>query len=155
MPEDVWRKKRSDKHSLLQQQRSISDMFASVCSVKTSDDKNKTNFSEVIVISDSPNPVSRVKREEDVVDVKSSLNIIDEVSDENSVTDVDNFVVPEHRSPAKRKSVYLKPGKLWRRSLTLFRRSTIILLDSPEKACGAKQGSYFLSLMKMFVEIFI
>lgn len=104
----------------MKQERSSSDLFSSDNSdIKISDnDLNKPNLSDIISISDSSVPCV-VKRE-----VEENLEVIHEKSEGNSVEDSDCFIVPviNVKTPVK-KAAQLKPGKLWRRSLSLFRRS--------------------------------
>lgn len=58
---------------------------------------------------------------------------------ENSVKNDDVFAVPSTIIPLpKRKSVNLKPGKLWRRSLSLFRQG--IISNPSDERCIAQLG---------------
>lgn len=106
---------------------SISDSDCSIYSVKLEENNRINNFG-----------LKTVKLEPD-----NALEAITECSLENSVQksvdDSDCFIVPVTRAPQKQ-CAPLKPGKSWRRSLSSFRRSSIVATTPTGKKCVKSLG---------------
>lgn len=116
-------------------------------SMQKDDDKlnqTKSHSLEVINISDTSPVLPSLKEEEQVLNLENNLNIIAE--EQHSRKENDGFIVSNANMRAPRKSIYLKPGKLWRRSLSLFRRNTLAITEATPIKLSAihQEGNCFV-----------
>lgn len=75
----------------------------------------------------------------------TTCNMIDTSVPDSNQTDPNNFKVPMHLRNLPNKALMLKPGKLWRRSLLMNRRSNLLTEITTEENCISNIGEFLLS----------
>ncbi|KAJ8941062.1 hypothetical protein NQ318_006836 [Aromia moschata] len=80
----------------------------------------------------------------DVSHSQEFSDVIDSSVLETSHVDADGFrmPLPANRRKRQSKTLLLKAGKLWRRSLSIFKRSTLMVNLMNEGTCVAREGNY-------------
>lgn len=101
----------------------------------------------------SPELINKSTKIKQEIQLADNLDTIVEKPEEQSAIDDDCFIVPDFNTKIPSKPlVVLKPGKSYRRSLSLFRRSSMVKTVLPrEEHCALKQGRQFApSITKQF-----
>lgn len=151
------------RESDVQNEHSISDMFASS---DISNSKSEQSL-EIISVASTPQKTPKslsfstdIKKEPEETPIKQEQQNLCAIVEENSpLINDDCFIVPDSNTklPPRKQLFALKPGKSWRRSLSLLRRSSIanIVPRGEGEKCLLKEGRYLQKNYFWFVSNFL